>query len=672
MTVNTTTSSVQYTGDATTTEFAVTFDFYVAADLVVTERVIATGVEAIKELTTDYTVSGGSGGTGTVTATSAPASTVTWTIARNIPQTQLIDYVENSAYPASTAEEGLDRGVMLSQDLNTDISRALRFPVTDLEGLDGTIPNSVDRAGKALTFDGSGEPTATTLGSDSLTSVSTWYRNTILPGLEGGITKLFNAAAYGATGDGTTDDTAALQSVIDAAEAVTTLEGGGVVWLPVGTYKITDELTVQKPISIIGSGPMGWEYVSTIMTPTTVIAWDSGTTGTGKACIKIWTGNSNYSLEGMRFSGFKVAAGSKPDYAVEARAVRNSEFDLQVSGGNYACFRLASTHSGSHDLTVTKNRIRLTGGVLSGSEHMFVAEKHDKTSASPQIVENEIFVQGVHDDGDLVRMVDGESNLITAIGAQQSGGTGYALRFTSGTNQKCLRNVASYVRGAIEFGSSVNVGNVVEFQDPTTTGATTGSAASGAVFRLNTLSATNGGLWRSHAFKWVDEMDFPASRLTGTPSDAATLDTDGFYSFSPSADENVYFVFRVPYDWDAGTITAIKLIYSMSTAAAGAVALEVATAELSGTHPAASPPALTARYDAAQTVSAAANTFALLTLEPSVSWAIIKNGAYYVRVKRKGTAGGDTHGGNFQLWDLRIEYTATGPTGSDAKSAMTN
>ena len=160
MTVNTTTSSVQYTGDATTTEFAVTFDFYVAADLVVTERVIATGVEAIKELTTDYTVSGGSGGTGTVPATSAPASTVTWTIARNIPQTQLIDYVENSAYPASTAEEGLDRGVMLSQDLNTDISRALRFPVTDLEGLDGTIPNSVDRAGKALTFDGSGEPTA--------------------------------------------------------------------------------------------------------------------------------------------------------------------------------------------------------------------------------------------------------------------------------------------------------------------------------------------------------------------------------------------------------------------------------------------------------------------------------------------------------------------------------
>lgn len=58
-------------------------------------------------------------------------------------------------------------------------------------------------------------------------------------------------AAYGAVGNGTTDDTAAIQNAINAAQAA----GGGVVFFPKGTYKISSTLTVTKSnVQLEGTG----------------------------------------------------------------------------------------------------------------------------------------------------------------------------------------------------------------------------------------------------------------------------------------------------------------------------------------------------------------------------------------------------------------------------------
>lgn len=157
MTVSTTTAKVGYLGNGTTTVFAVPFVFFGSSELEVTERVIATGVETVRALTTHYTVTGGNGSTGTVTAVTAPPATVTWTIARKTLRTQLTDYQTGDAFPADTHERALDRLTALVQEIEEILGRSLRIPITDT-GINPQLPGSTGRANKVLVFDAAGAP----------------------------------------------------------------------------------------------------------------------------------------------------------------------------------------------------------------------------------------------------------------------------------------------------------------------------------------------------------------------------------------------------------------------------------------------------------------------------------------------------------------------------------
>jgi len=65
---------------------------------------------------------------------------------------------------------------------------------------------------------------------------------------------------FGAVGDGTTDDTNAIQAAINAVSAA----GGGTVYIPAGTYKITSTIYLSKtmssvwynPVQLLGAGRM--------------------------------------------------------------------------------------------------------------------------------------------------------------------------------------------------------------------------------------------------------------------------------------------------------------------------------------------------------------------------------------------------------------------------------
>ena len=179
MTVSSTASKVTYAGNGATVSFAVPFNFFESTDLQVIERTVATGVEAPKSLDTHYTVAGGGGGTGTVTALVAPASSVQWTIRRVLPRTQGVDLTPNDPFPSDSIEEAHDRAVMLVQEVEEVLARSVKFPTTDAASLSADLPSSVERASKFLAFDANGRAIAAAGTSADLGPVSSFI-NTLL------------------------------------------------------------------------------------------------------------------------------------------------------------------------------------------------------------------------------------------------------------------------------------------------------------------------------------------------------------------------------------------------------------------------------------------------------------------------------------------------------------
>ncbi|MFE9834032.1 glycosyl hydrolase family 28-related protein [Streptomyces sp. NPDC005551] len=101
-----------------------------------------------------------------------------------------------------------------------------------------------------------------TTGDQTVGGVKTFSQAPKVPGGPVNSMVLYNVKAYGAIGNGIADDTAAIQNAINAASAA----GGGTVYLPTGTYKITAELTLANHITLLGDGDFVTEIKQTSTT----------------------------------------------------------------------------------------------------------------------------------------------------------------------------------------------------------------------------------------------------------------------------------------------------------------------------------------------------------------------------------------------------------------------
>jgi hypothetical protein len=147
MTVSSTTAKVTLAGNDSTTTFNFSFTIYANTDLVVTFT-NSSGVES--------TLSEGSGTSNySVSVSSYPGSgSITWpasgstklqsnekiTIKRVLPLTQTIDLQNQGGYFPDVQEQGFDRGVYLSQQIDEEVDRSIKIPVSSATSIDSTLP----------------------------------------------------------------------------------------------------------------------------------------------------------------------------------------------------------------------------------------------------------------------------------------------------------------------------------------------------------------------------------------------------------------------------------------------------------------------------------------------------------------------------------------------------
>lgn len=246
MSVTTEASSIEYTGNGATTEFAVPFPFLAQAHLTV--RLTPDGeAEQVLTLGVDYTVTGeGEPAGGTVTLGTAPAAAASLVIERDTPPTQEVDFQAAGAFDPEQHEAGFDRSAMVAQELTRRVETLEAAGVLgDTQIGDGLAVNANTLrvvAGTGIVVDGNGvrldESTGTLLSPADKASLDALV-------LRDAAT--IRVEDYGAVGDGTTDDRAAFVAAIAAAAT-----SKATVYLMAKTYKISKPIYVLHHLHMVG------------------------------------------------------------------------------------------------------------------------------------------------------------------------------------------------------------------------------------------------------------------------------------------------------------------------------------------------------------------------------------------------------------------------------------
>lgn len=115
----------------------------------------------------------------------------------------------------------------------------------------------------------------------------------------------FDVTLYGATGDGATDDQAAIQSALDAANTA----GGGVVFFPPGVYVVESQLVTYDNITMLGYGwssiiERKWDGTPGIRPTNATLKNENALSADADPGPPVWVGtpvDSNIAIIGLTF-----------------------------------------------------------------------------------------------------------------------------------------------------------------------------------------------------------------------------------------------------------------------------------------------------------------------------------------------------------------------------------
>ena len=242
MTLESTVNENKYTGNGATRSFAYTFRVWKKNEVAVWVGNGLTEQEVSSSCSISITATGG-----TVTFPTAPASGIKIVIRRNMPYIQEDDYRNGSRFDSEDVEDRFDQDCAERQDLRLELGRCLKLPITSsmtAEEFIQLLLQAMDALQEA------GDITGASLVK---ASGSTTYRT-----LSERFADFINVKDYGAVGDGTTDDSAAILSAVAASGTMLDADGKSILrtplFFPRGEYVITSSSLYQYKESFSGIG----------------------------------------------------------------------------------------------------------------------------------------------------------------------------------------------------------------------------------------------------------------------------------------------------------------------------------------------------------------------------------------------------------------------------------
>lgn len=232
------TPRVQYVGDGVQKSFTYPFPIFETGDLQVH---LGAALQS-----TGYSVSGaGATAGGAVTFTTAPASGTAVTLRRRIAVERTSDFLESGPLPAASLNTEFDRLTAALQQVAGDQELMLRYADTDLPA-NAMLPGRAVRAGQLFCFDSTGNPTVRPpVDEEALSTYVPPGAGAVARPVREKLSDVASVRDFGAIGDGVTDDTVAIQAALTSAKAV---------YVPPGTYRISNTLTVTYGRALYGAG----------------------------------------------------------------------------------------------------------------------------------------------------------------------------------------------------------------------------------------------------------------------------------------------------------------------------------------------------------------------------------------------------------------------------------
>ena len=237
---------IRYAGDGARTSFDLPFPILAGDDLLAfVDDQPATG----------FAIAGLGEPTGKITFLEPPAAGTTVTLLRRTEGIRETEFVDGGPFRAATINAELDRIMMLIQENREEHNRALRARAFEGD-LDFCLPPVAQRANNLLGFDSSGQPmvfgqSELPISGDASGQLVTPAGATTARALGEHLAAIVNVRDFGAIGDGVSDDSAAFQAALAAAQA-----RSGAAYVPASpnAYVIGAALVLDG-VGLVGDGP---------------------------------------------------------------------------------------------------------------------------------------------------------------------------------------------------------------------------------------------------------------------------------------------------------------------------------------------------------------------------------------------------------------------------------